>query len=286
VVAYLAPLAGPAGNLFGAVQVLQLESFIEEDTRASRRSIAVFSSIMVLAVGGILFLVTRFTLSLPIQELMRSVRDVGSGDFRSRVRVRRNDELGHLAGEFNTMCERLGSTRQSLLEEQEERRRIEISLREAERLASVGRLAAGLAHEIGTPLNVIGGRADLILRRGGLGDPDDRNLRIIAGQIDRIARIVRGMLDFSRVRELRPAPTSLRTVLERVAELVGQRFEQAGVRIEWALADSLPDVPAEADRLEQVFLNLALNAADAMPHGGTLRLEAVPVERVHPERGG
>ena len=92
VVAYLAPLIGPAGNLLGAVQVLQLESFIEEDARASRRSIAVFTAIMVLAVGGILYMVTRVSLSLPIGERMRSVRDVGSGDFHSRVRVRRNDE--------------------------------------------------------------------------------------------------------------------------------------------------------------------------------------------------
>ena len=286
VVAYLAPLIGPAGNLFGAVQVLQLESFIEEDARASRRSIAVFTAIMVLAVGGILYMVTRVSLSLPIGELMRSVRDVGSGDFHSRVRVRRNDELGHLAGEFNTMCARLENTRLSLLREQEGRRRVEISLREAERLASVGRLAAGLAHEIGTPLNVIGGRAELMLRRGGLPAADERNLRIIATQIERIARIVHGMLDFSRVRELRPAPTSVCGVLERVAELVGPRLEQSQVRIEWGLPQRLPDIQAEADRLEQVFLNLAVNAADAMPNGGTLRFEVAQVERIHPEIGG
>src|SRR5437764_736888 len=110
VVSYLAPLAAADHSRYGVVQVLQRESFIEEDERATRRSIAVFTAIMVLAVGTILFVVTRVTVSAPISDLMRRVRDIGSGDFKTRVRVHRNDELGRLADEFNRMAEKLDHT--------------------------------------------------------------------------------------------------------------------------------------------------------------------------------
>jgi two-component system NtrC family sensor kinase len=125
-----------------------------------------------------------------------------------------------------------------------------------------------------------------MLRRGGLDVRNERNLRVIATQIERIARIVRGMLDFSRVRETFPGPTSLRAVLERVAELVEQRLQHARVRLEWTLPEALPELSAEPDRLEQVFLNIAVNAIDAMRDGGVLEIGATPVMHEHPEMGG
>src|SRR5262249_24394554 len=133
----------------------------------------------------------------PITELARSFEEVAGGDLRARAPVRTSDELGELAREFNTMCTRLEDARNTLTEQEEERRRIEVSLRNAERLASVGRLAAGLAHEIGTPLNVIVGRAESLRRKLQGNDPAERNLAIITGQIERIATTVKGMLAYS-----------------------------------------------------------------------------------------
>ena len=156
---------------------------------------------------------------------------------------------------------------------------MEENLRETERLASIGRFSAALAHEIGTPLNVISGRAELLLRRGVGGEAGERNLGIIASQIDRITRIVRGMLDFARVRELRLAPTHLADVMARVAELMEHRFQQSSIELKMRWPDELPPIPADADQLQEVFLNLAMNAADAMPEGGTLSIHARRVER-------
>ena len=282
VISFLAPLQSPSGLPLGAVEVFQLESFIEEDARASRQAIAVLTAAMILAVGVVLFFVTRINVTRPIEELGRSFRDVGSGDFRSRVPVRRKDELGRLAERYNEMCEKLDATRRSLLTEKEERRKAEESLREAEHLASIGRFSAGLAHEIGTPLSVIRGRAELLLRRGVRGEAGARSLRTIAAQIDRISRIVRGMLDFARGRELRLAPTRVADVIPRVTELMEHRFHQRGIRLDVEWPDVLPALWADADQLQEVFLNLALNAADAMPDGGVLRIEARPVERGRP----
>jgi len=271
---FILPLSDPRGFLLGAVQVLKTESFSAKINRISRNSIAALSIVMILAMGAVILVVTRLGVGRPVEELARSFREVGSGELRSRVPVRRGDEFGRLAQEFNRMCERLATAQSSLLAEQGGRRRVEARLRNAERLASLGRLAAGLAHEIGTPLSVIGGRAEALLRRLEGNGVAEKNLRIIAGQIERIARIVRGMLDFARVREPRLAPTEVGAVVRKVLELLEERLEQSGVRAQVDLPAGLPAVVADADQLHQVFLNLTTNALDAMPRGGTLSVRA------------
>ena len=117
------------------------------------------TAIMIVGAGTIVLTVTCIGVSRPIDRLVHSFKEVGTGGSVSRVEVRRMDEFGRLAAEFNKMCSRLEETRDSLVEEQSERRRAEDRLRHVEPLVSIGRLSAGLAHEIGTPLDVIGGRA-------------------------------------------------------------------------------------------------------------------------------
>jgi len=286
VVAYVVPLFGPSGSVLGVAEVLQLESFIEDEIRASRKEIAAYSAAMIAAAAAILFLIARVGVERPIEELVRSFREVGRGEPSSPLTVHRGDEFGRLAEAYNAMCARLDETRKSLLAEQEERRRMEASLREAERMASIGRFAAGLAHEIGTPLNVISGRAEALLRKGGVGEPGERHLRVITMQIERIARIVRGMLDFARPRELCLVSTAPHEMLSKVLELMEPRFEQAGIRLETRVPAELPRIAADGDQLHEVFLNLATNAADAMPAGGVLGVTAERVERRRPEGGG
>ncbi len=285
VLGWLAPLDDPVGRPLGAVQVLQRESFVEEDAAASSRAIALFAAMLILAVALTVFAVTRFSVARPIEELVRSIRGIGDGDWGAVVPTGRRDELGGLAREFNSMRQRLADMHARLVAEQEERRRIESDLREAERLASLGRFAAGVAHEIGTPLNVIGGRAEALLRRPGMDEASARGLRIIAEQIDRITRIVRGVLDFARAGELRLLPTELPPVIDTVVELVEDRFEAHGIEIRRTVPPALPPIAADPDRLQQVFLNLALNAAAAMPAGGALHIRVAVAERASPEHG-
>src|SRR5437667_9366145 len=159
VLSFIVPLRDPKGAIVGALQLMQLESYVEEDARASRHEIYTLTFLMILVTTLIVLWVIRVSVARPVAELANSFREVGSGELRSRVPVRRRDEFGRLAQEFNGMLEKLEASQLSLLAEQEERRRMESRLRHAERLVSVGRLASGLAHEIGTPLNVTGGRA-------------------------------------------------------------------------------------------------------------------------------
>ena len=285
VISWLASIGDSASLPRGAFQLLQRETFVEEDAAASSRALAVLATLLVAAVALTVFVVTRTSVARPIEELVQGVRAIGDGGQAAVVRVRRADELGRLAGEFNTMRQRLAAAHERLAVEQRVRRRIESDLRRAEQLASLGRFAAGVAHEIGTPLNVIGGRAETLLQRHRGDEASERGLGIISEQIDRISRIVRGVLDFARVRELRISPTDLRRTIGSVLALVEEQFAARNIHVEVSLPPALPKLAADPDQLHQVFLNVVMNAADAMPGGGRLRIAARIAERSGPEPG-
>ncbi|MFH1680909.1 MAG: ATP-binding protein [Candidatus Eisenbacteria bacterium] len=285
-ISFLFPLSSADGTVVGAVQLLQLGSFVREEAIASRRSIAGLTAVMIAAITLIILLVTWFSVTRPSRELVRSFRDVGSGDLLSRVPERGDDEFGRLAREFNAMCERLQSARHSLMAEQEERRHVEADLRKAEQMAGLGRLAAGLAHQIGTPLNVIGGRADA-LRRSLRGDAEsERKLRIIVEQIARITRTVRGMLDFASRGELRLVTGDALAVLRGILEFMEPSFEEKRIRVETSYPGRIVPAAIDKDQISEVFLNLVKNAVEAMPGGGVLRVGARVADRPHPEEGG
>ena len=273
---YVLPLVGPKGESQGALQVVFNESFVDETAATFRHQILTLTFAMIAATALVVVVVTRASIARPVEALVRRFRAVGAGDLTGRAArggrdaIARRDEFGQLASEFDGMVDRLEEARRSLLAEQEERRRAEAGLRQAERLASVGRLAAGLAHEIGTPLNVIGGRAEALLRRlQGHGEAE-RSLGIISAQIDRISRIVRGMLDFARGSAAHLSPTDLTQVVRHVLDLVEHRLKKSDVRAEVEIEPGLPLVRADEDQLHQVLLNLLTNALDAMPSGGGL----------------
>jgi len=135
----------------------------------------------------------------------------------------------------------------------------------------VATLAAGLAHEIGTPMGVIRGHAELLER--SVADERGRwRLRTIQEQIDRISTIISTLLDLARPHAPDFQPTSLAEVLEDTLSFLDEKFRRRGVEVKRALSE-VPRVMADREKLQQVFLNLYLNAADAMPEGGTLRVE-------------
>lgn len=286
--AYLLPLTGRSGELLGAVQVLQLESYIEEDARASRTSIFVLTLITVIAIAVIVFAVTNHVVGRPVHRLVKGFRDVGAGDLHARVEASGNDELQRLSHEFDAMLERLEEARQSLLAEQEARGEMEARVAQAEHLASVGTLTAGLAHQIGTPLNVIRGRAERLLRRadGALelsrNGSVERDLSIIAEQVDRISLLVRRLLDFARAREMRQEQGDVLAILRDVLELLEVRFEQQGIRALLPSSSVVRHIRVDADQLREVFLNIFTNAVDAMPSGGTIAVAIDPVDRPSP----
>jgi signal transduction histidine kinase len=143
-------------------------------------------------------------------------------------------------------------------------------------------LASELAHEIGTPLNIIYGRTDLILRK--LEDKEElqKNLDIILHQTERITRIIQQLLGFVRKKKPEHAPMNTGTLLETTLDLLDHQIQKQQVRVVKDWEDNLPPVIGDPDQLQQVFLNLILNAIQSMPQGGRLGL-SVSSKRISKE---
>jgi two-component system, NtrC family, sensor kinase len=285
VVGFVFPLSDRQGRAIGAVEVLQLESFIEQDARSTAIFVLVLTLGMLVSVVLIIYLVTQVSVVRPARQLVERLRDVGEGDLSARVRAADSGEFGDLAREFNRMSGRLEEARATLAAQREREVGLEVRLQNAERLAGLGRLAAGLAHEIGTPLNVISGRTEAMRRKFSSNQTVEHNLGIISSQIDRIVRTVRGMLDFAKVREPNRLPTDISAVLYKVLELIDDLLQRARVGVQVSAAPDLPEISADADQIQQVFLNVALNAVDAMPDGGSLRVAISVRNAPQPKRG-
>ncbi|MCA9471879.1 MAG: PAS domain S-box protein [Nitrospirales bacterium] len=146
---------------------------------------------------------------------------------------------------------------------------LEDRLRKTERLAELGTLASGMAHEIGTPMNVILGRAEYLMRKTTDGKAKE-GLTTIITQVERITKIMNQLLSFARKRPIERSAIHLKAVLDNVFDIMHERFIKHGIGIELIAKDHVPSVFADADQLSQVFLNISINACHAMANGGML----------------
>ena len=188
----------------------------------------------------------------------------------------RRDEIGHLAEEFDRKAGHLQMAHEEILRQRDERQLLEDELRQAQKLATVGMLAAEVAHEIGTPLNIISGRVEILGRMMGPEDARHRHLTVILQQTERVNGIIRALLDYARPRRPTLRAEAPKVILNQVAELILERGRRRGVRLKLDLPETLPCVLANADQLQQLFLNLLLNALDASPPGETVRVTVGP----------
>jgi signal transduction histidine kinase len=161
---------------------------------------------------------------------------------------------------------------------------LEQRLGQTEKLATIGQLAAEIAHEVGTPLNVIAGRAGLMAKKAKDPDAIEKNAEIIAEQTARITRIIQRLLDFTRrkVGSTGKSEVNLNELSLTTMELLAGQFSSAKVRTRLERAEGLPRVAGDSDRLQQVMINLLLNAAQSMPDGGSLVVETKIVHRTRP----
>jgi len=269
------PILDNENQLVGAF-VLGRRGLGYNTTLAARRDrIILTTAILIALLAAVILLLVERNFSRPIHRLIERIRAIGEGSWEKRLPVEgANNEIASLASEFNLMSARLQDLYGKLVQEQRERLHLERNLRQSDKLASVGQLAAGLAHEIGTPLNIIGGRAEFLLRRPRGREEIADNLQIIRSQIDRIAGIVRQLLEFSRRREPAFRDVELQPLIEKVSGLLAHQIAEKQVRVDCLIDSSLPPVAADPSQLEQVFLNLFLNSLQALPPGGRIGIRA------------
>ena len=157
-------------------------------------------------------------------------------------------------------------------------KQIQDQLRKTERIAELGTLASGMAHEIGTPMNVILGRAEYLMDRV-TEEPIRKGLQTIITQVERITKVMNQLLAFARRKSPERVPVVLMDIVEDSLELFQERLAKSRVTVELALQDC-PRVLADPDQMSQVFINLVMNAVHAMPDGGTLRIGLAPEQQL------
>src|SRR4029079_11383734 len=237
---------------------------------------------------GLLRLVYR-----PVAAIRQTMARAGSGELVAWVGVVRSDEVGDVATGLNQMLARLADFNLALEDrirtvtsalDRSHAERIDSyqrmlamrdALAEAERLAAVGQTAASVAHQVGTPLNLISGHVQLLLAQGGLPPDAERRLRGGQDQIGKVTNAVRGLVEHVR-RPGPDAPIDVGDLLGAIGVLVRPRLEASGIRISGDIASGLPPVRGDRSELEMALLNLVSNAVDAMPAGGDLRVGAPP----------
>jgi PAS domain S-box-containing protein len=156
-----------------------------------------------------------------------------------------------------------------------ERKRLQAQLRRTERVAELGTVASGMAHEIGTPMNVILGRAEYLMERTK-EEPVRKGLQTIVTQVERITRVMNQLLAFARRRPVEHRALDLRETIEDNLEIFYERLSHNNITVETSFAEDCPLVHADADQICQVLINLVMNAIHAMPNGGTMRLVLAP----------
>ena len=267
------------GRRHGAIEVILPISYVHAHVVRARWHLAFTAMLLCLTIFVVVAIVTRLSLGRPIHDLLVGAMAVGRGDLGYRVAVARTDsELSMLAREFNRMADNLAEQRSNLNREAEERLSLERQLRHTERLAALGQLAAGVAHEMGAPLQVIDGRAKQLQQHQEVAiETRQRNLTIIRNQTARIARIVRQLLNLSRPFSLNLQSFSLEQLARDTAEVLETQAEKAHVRI---ITPSPEEdrcrVVGDPDLLHQVILNICQNGIQAMPNGGELKIECSP----------
>ncbi|MCA9688709.1 MAG: HAMP domain-containing protein [Myxococcales bacterium] len=203
-----------------------------------------------------------------IRALTSQARRVGKGEFIHHAPVRQRDELGQLAVELDAMADNLREATRQRDAELEARARAEVQLRRADRLATVGTLAAGLAHELATPLHVIAARARML---ADVERSRPRSAEAIVAQCERMNRVVRQLLDFARppagAREEIDLAALLRAAIDQVTAAA-----PATVRVELVAPAPRCQLHGDPEQLERVFTNLLVNAVQAMPDGGVVRV--------------
>ena len=266
------PIRNPQQEVVGALYVGLLQApFLQQ-----RNTLVGVVSLMVLSGTMACFLLIYFMNYLvlrPAGKVIEMARRVIQGDLTARVGIRPPGEIGVLCQAIDQMADALAEREEQL------KTATGKQLHRSEKLASLGRLAAGVAHEINNPLTGVLTFAHLMREKPNMDDQDLQDLDLIIQETTRAAEIVRGLLDFARERAVIKEPLNLNEVIVRTIRLIRNQKLFDRIVIDEDLANDLPDIEGDMNQLQQVLLNLSLNACEAMPTGGTLLIRTRSEER-------
>ena len=240
---------------------------------------------LIVVCGGVSWLLGVRFVGQPVRQLSEQARRIGAGDLSSRINLRQHDELSLLAEEMNAMTDKLAEAREHLNSEIVARIAAIEQLRHADRLSTVGRLASGIAHELGTPLNVISGHAAMIASGEVSLESEIRETAcVIQEQTSRMAAILRQLLDFARRRSTTRSTTDLVNLARRTVALLEPLAAKRGVTLDVGDGEAAVRSKVDSGQIEQVLTNLVMNAIQASPPRTKVEV-SVMTRRLAPREG-
>lgn len=257
------PLRDHQGAVVGSLYVGARLSSFEKLVRTFYHQEAQIALVCIVLAGVVSVPIAR-VITRPIAELVEANRNLAQGDMSVRVQVYGKGELAVLGRSFNNMVETLARTQQELMHK--------------EKLASMGQLAAGVAHEINNPLGTILLFADVMYNESPEDDPRREDLKMIINEATRCKNIVADLLNFARQQEILAEETDVHQLLRHVIKGVHLQPFFEKVEILQRFDPELPSIQADPAQLQQVFVNLLNNAAEAMAGGGTILIETRPID--------
>ncbi|HBX43408.1 MAG TPA: two-component sensor histidine kinase [Deltaproteobacteria bacterium] len=283
--------AHPASQkVLGVIDITMSLAGVDAEMLSARRQTIVFNLMSILSISVIAVISLLVFVGKPVRQLVLGTNRVARGDLHHIIPIDSDDELGHLARSFNKMTESLQRANEEIhdwirtLEHKVEERTKELKdaqfqLLHTEKLAAVGKIAATVAHEINNPLTGVFTYIKLMERRieeGKNGAHDMEKFReylsTMSREVQRTSAIVHNLLDFTRPKEPSRKTININSLVEESLNIVKNKLSISNITVEKEM-DPLPDVPADPSQMKQVFINLIINACEAMESGGVLTIK-------------
>lgn len=266
----LLPLQNSKGERLGILVFVRALHEMRRDLDATRRNLAISTIAFILIAAPLCTVICLIYIGWPLQRLTNGMKQIRDGNFSPLPLINHQDEIGILLKTFNTMAAELDNARQKLKEEAQSRRHVQAALQEADKLITIGQLSAGLAHEIGSPLQILTGRVEHLLLCADQPEEVIRHAGILASQTERITRIVQQLLEFTRRRPPHFTRIDLREPVNAVLNLLEYEAHKKRVELSFEAAKDLPLIRADSDGIQQIVLNLVSNALSATGAGGRI----------------
>jgi two-component system NtrC family sensor kinase len=244
----------PTKKVLGVLDISMSLGEVDREMQASQRDLLLFGGVAMAAVSLMMYLLVNRMVLRPVQKIVAATRKVAAGDLHYKIALNKHDEIGFLADSFNEMTHKLSEAQRQVYQSQ--------------KLAAVGQLAAGVAHEINNPLTGVLSYSSFLLKRAENKPEFKEDLEVIVRETKRCRGIVKGLLDFSRQSPPEKHASDINEIAEQAIQIVQAQMDARHVELKTNLRADLPKIHADANQIQQVLVNLLLNANDAIGEGG------------------
>jgi len=263
----------PKSPAIGAIVIEKSLAPAEASVASNRNLLIVYGVVIFVLVGIVLWLLIVRLVTQPVSNVLEQMRRVQTGDLNARAAAETQDEVGELASGFNAMVQSLDNATRELEESHQKQ------IQQASKLATIGELASGIAHEIRNPLAGIGAAVEVLAEENNLNGQRTEIVAEIRSQITRLNRTLHDLLEFARLRDPEIAPCDVCGFIRPMIALVRPDAQKFHVTIEERFEADLPHTCADAGQMQQALLNILLNGVQAMPDGGTLTVSTESAQR-------